>query len=53
MKNTMTAPVFVKVNRGKQKNKVKTRFLSLTDLDLYEEEGEIRTASKIKQVKIK
>ena len=52
MKNTMTAPVFVKVNRGKQKNKVKTRFLSLTDLDLYEEE-EIKTVVRVKHVKSK
>ena len=38
MKSTMTTPVFVKVSRGKQKTKVKTRLLSLSDWDLLEEE---------------
>lgn len=44
----MIAPVFVKTNRGKQKNKVKTKLLSLSDWDLFEEE-EAKTTAKVKR----
>ena len=34
----MTAPVSVKTNQGKQKNKMKVKYLAMPDTDLYSEE---------------
>jgi len=43
----MNTPVFVKVSRCKQKTKVRTKILFLSDWDIFEEE-EVKTTVKTK-----